>query len=250
LGNSEAQILPGSPNYGEGAKLWKDLLLKNPNNPHWLWNAGKYFMYNDLDLSIDCLRRGKDLDQENAVSWYRQLGQLYKFKMQRSPAEDYQPLAFESLNAYEGAYAAANPQMRIAILSDVAKAAFEAGALDKAAEYANNMLTTTDGYSFNRGDRIYYGNYVLGMIALQKEDIATAEKYLLEAGETSGSPSLNSFGPNMRLARKLLDRGKRETVLAFLKKCSKFWKSSKNKCTLWIQELEAGETPDISSPNY
>jgi hypothetical protein len=47
-------------------------------------------------------------------------------------------------------------------------------------------------------------------------------------------------------AKELLAQGKRDTVLAFLKKCAKFWYKPPSSCNQWIQELEGGRTPDFS----
>jgi hypothetical protein len=49
----------------------------------------------------------------------------------------------------------------------------------------------------------------LGLIAVHKNDIETARRELLESGKTPGSPTLNSFGPNMILAKELLEKGAR-----------------------------------------
>jgi hypothetical protein len=47
-------------------------------------------------------------------------------------------------------------------------------------------------------------------------DIEEAKKQLLLAGKTPSSPQLNSFGPNMILAKELLDKGEKDTVLHYL----------------------------------
>jgi tetratricopeptide (TPR) repeat protein len=243
LGNPEGQLVPGLQNYTKGESLWEEQLIKNPNNIKILRNAGKYIMHSDLDLAISYFKKGKDLDPDNAASWDRELAQFYKLKMIRSSAAESQSLANESLKSFESAYAGSSQLERGFLVPNLAKAALTTGQLEKAAEYAHQMLTTTA--TFNKGDFVYNGNFVLGMIAVKKGDIESAEKYLLEAGETSGSPVLKSFGPNMSLAKELLDRGKKDTVLAFLKKCAKFWNKPPSPCNQWIQELEEGQTPDF-----
>jgi beta-lactamase regulating signal transducer with metallopeptidase domain len=244
LGSPEGQIDIMQPNYAEGARLWKEQLLKRPNDLKILWNAGKYFMHGDLDLAINCYQKGKALDLENAAKWDRQLGQFYKFKMKKGPAGEAPALANEALSSLESAHAESNVMERNALLPDIAKAALAAGDTDKAVNYANQMLAAS-GEGWNKGNMIYYGNFVLGMVAVKNGDLESAEKYLLQAGDTPGSPQLNSFGPNMSLAKELLERGKRDTVLAFLKKCLKFWTISISPCSKWIQQIEEGQMPDF-----
>jgi hypothetical protein len=49
----------------------------------------------------------------------------------------------------------------------------------------------------------------------------------------------------MSLVSELLSRGKRDAVLAFLKKCSKFRTGPNNPCGRWIKDLEEGGIPDF-----
>jgi hypothetical protein len=59
-----------------------------------------------------------------------------------------------------------------------------------------------------------------------------------------GSAVLNSFGPNMLLARKLLDRGEREVVLAYIERCGSFWGHEETR-RRWVEEIGAGKVPDF-----
>ena len=239
LGSPEGQLnLLEDSAYAEGASLWKEQLQLHPNDLRLIWNAGNYFLQRDPDLAISLCKQGKSLDPENAATWDRKLGLLYKLQTRKNPA-----LVNEALNSLENAHAEATTMEKPFLLPEMARAALAAGQLDKAADYANQMLAATG--SWNKGDLIYNGNFVLGMLAVQKGDLDAAGKYLLTAGDTPGSPVLNSFGPNMSLAKELLDRGHRDTVLAFLNKCSKFWNGKTSPCSRWIQEMEEGRTPDF-----
>jgi beta-lactamase regulating signal transducer with metallopeptidase domain len=247
LGAPEGQLDPIQQNYAEAENLWKDQLLKRPNNIKILWNAGRYFSHSDLDFAIQCYQKGKTLDLANASKWDRQIGQFYKLKMIKSPVKQTPALAAEALSSLESAHAESSRIERSALLPDMAKAALAAGDIQKAVIYANQMVDSS-GSDWNKGNMIYYGNYVLGMVAIKNGDMESAEKYLLAAGDTPGSPQLNSFGPNMNLAKELLDRGKKETVLAFLNKCLKFWTIQISPCSKWIRQIEEGQTPDFG-PN-
>ena len=80
-------------------------------------------------------------------------------------------------------------------------------------------------------------------------DIERAKEHLLAAGNTSGSPQLNSFGPNMTLAKELLEQGERDVVLEYFRLCAKFWKSRSHLGTLeeWANQVKAGMVPDFGA---
>jgi hypothetical protein len=186
--------------------------------------------------------------------------------MRQSPESERQAWADESLRSYENAYEESEPPSftsrapgypprtiespsakESSFLPNMAKAALAAGDLNKAEDYAIEMLALEDSVqNWLTGNLIYFGNYVLGMIEVRNGHLEAAGEYLLAAGDTPGSPQLNSFGPNMSLAKELLDRGERDVVLAFLKKCLKFWSIETSPCSRWIQEMEEGKTPDFS----
>ncbi|MEO0733370.1 MAG: hypothetical protein AAFZ52_11085 [Bacteroidota bacterium] len=62
-----------------------------------------------------------------------------------------------------------------------------------------------------------------GLIALERGDVTTAKLELLKSAKVPKSPVLWSFGPNMELAKALLEKGQRKTVLRFLEMIKKFW---------------------------
>jgi hypothetical protein len=68
---------------------------------------------------------------------------------------------------------------------------------------------------------------------------------LLKAGATPGSPQLNSFGPNMALAKELLDKGEREAVLEYFTLCSKFW--DRDELKEWMALVKDGVTPKFGA---
>jgi hypothetical protein len=135
-------------------------------------------------------------------------------------------------------------------LSEVAAAAFDAEDYDKAETYANELLSDASRYQtdWNYGGAIFYGNLMLGKVALKRDNnISQAESYLLAAGRTPGSPMLNSFGPNMTLARDLLVAGERDAVLDFMDECRKFWKAHEDKLSDWKNTIQRGGVPEFGS---
>ena len=58
---------------------------------------------------------------------------------------------------------------------------------------------------------------------------------------------MNSFGPNMSLARDLLEKGERETVLQYFELCRKFWKMGQRNLDQWTEDVKAGRTPEFGA---
>jgi hypothetical protein len=130
---------------------------------------------------------------------------------------------------------------RATLLPRTAKAALEAGANDKARLYAEEALQLA---KVNSGEAVFYCNLVLGRLALLDGDIPKAEQYLLLSGQTEGHGTLDTFGPNMSLARELLKRSRKETVLKYLDECKAFWTYDQgNMLAKWRGEVERDSMP-------
>jgi hypothetical protein len=140
---------------------------------------------------------------------------------------------------------ASTEQNRFYALDDVAKESFEVGKIDDAKNYATELLALASKFQgdWNYGNAIQDGNLVLGRIAVRDGRIEEAKKYLLEAGKSPGSPVMDSFGPNMSLAKDLLEKGEQDTVLQYFDLCRKFWKDDDGKLDQWSDEVKADKIP-------
>jgi len=157
----------------------------------------------------------------------------------------------EALSNLEKTLPPADSKERFFKLSQVAAAAYDAGNYDKAQAYANELLSDANQYqgNWNYGNAIFYGNLMLGRVALKRDNnTSAAESYLLAAGRTPGSPQLNSFGPNMILAQDLLKQGERDVVLDFIDEWGKFWKADNGRLSEWKNSIDQNETPNFA-PN-
>lgn len=134
---------------------------------------------------------------------------------------------------------------KIYLMTMAAPTAFEAGETEKARDYAQGILDHAAKMKkdWNTGNEIHVGNLVLGRIALAAGDVEKAKQFLLEAGKTPGSPQLDSFGPNMLLAKELLAKGERDTVIAYLDLCANFWEDYRPTLDKWKTQVTKGETP-------
>jgi hypothetical protein len=134
-------------------------------------------------------------------------------------------------------------------LTDLSAAALSAGELEKANTYALDLLKQAPAHKkdWNYGNAIHVGSLVLGRIAFLSGDINTAKQYLIDAGRTPGSPQLDTFGPNMRLAKELLEKGEREVVIQYFDLCAKFWENHNGRLERWKTIVKQGGVPDFGA---
>ena len=132
-------------------------------------------------------------------------------------------------------------------LGDAAKAAVWSGHVGEARQYAEELKALTPNYkgNWNYGNAIHDYNLVLGSIALGSGDVNGSKRFLFAAGRTPGSPQLDSFGPNMSLAKALLIVGERQTVIEYFDLCREFW--PREELLTWKKEVEAGNIPDFGA---
>ena len=138
---------------------------------------------------------------------------------------------------------------RFYALDDAAKESFDVGKLDEANQYATELLKLAPNFqsNWNYGNAIQDGNLVLGRIAVRAGRIDDAKNYLIAAGNSPGSPQMNSFGPNMSLAKDLLQNGERGAVLQHFELCRKFWKMDYGALNQWRDEVKDGKMPDFGA---
>jgi outer membrane lipoprotein-sorting protein len=144
--------------------------------------------------------------------------------------------------------AARDAEERFYPLDELAKAAFEIRKFDEARQYAREALRLAPHYRghWSYGSAIHDGHMVLGRLALLRGDVTTARRELLEAGKTPGGPSLDTDGPNMSLAKDLLEIGEADVVREYLCECASFWKRPQI-LDGWIAAIDHDEVPDFGA---
>lgn len=117
--------------------------------------------------------------------------------------------------------------------------------LDQAKQTAERALVLADLFNsnWNYGNAIHNSNVVLGIVALDSGDTDSAKRHLQRAGSTPGSPQLGSFGPNMRLAKRLLEVGEFESVGKYFDQCESFWKNGGEWLRIWKLKLANHQVP-------
>ncbi len=158
------------------------------------------------------------------------------------------------LGAYTVGAAVGSPYARLLGLRGAGERALANGDTEDAELLAKELLELAERYrdDWYYGNALHHGHQILGHVHLKRGDPGAAERELLKAGQTPGSPQLNSFGPNLTLARDLLREGRREAVLEYLELCRGFWCQvsalSETRLDCWIEEIRNGAVPDFG-PN-
>lgn len=58
---------------------------------------------------------------------------------------------------------------------------------------------------------------------------------------------MNSFGPNMQLAKALLKKDERDVVLEYFQRCGTFWKMGETRLAAWTESVKKGEIPEFGA---
>ena len=133
-------------------------------------------------------------------------------------------------------------------IEDLATTVYEKGDHDRATTLIKEYLELASTYrcNWNYGNAIHNSNRILGFIALKSNDVSGAANYLIEAGKSTGSPQLDSFGPNLDLANELLLLGETEAVVNYLLGVRKFWDGKKTIIDEWVQKIRAGDEVQLN----
>lgn len=168
-------------------------------------------------------------------------------EMKTSPMPD---AVREMVRAGADLQSAKNEYERWLALGNVALWQVDAGALHLSRAYAEELLATAERFrsDWNYGNALHKAHLAMGRVDLRQGNRVGAKQHLLEAGRTPGSPQLNTFGPNMILAKELLQWGERDAVLEYLDLCQKFWKMDMGALDAWRRVIKEGQVPNFG-PN-
>ncbi len=155
-----------------------------------------------------------------------------------------------TMKIVQGDLSAATTEIeRFCALNRAAKNALKAGKTAEARKLADELALLAPKYpnDWNYGNAIQDANQVLGRIALAAGNVAEAKKRLLASADNKGSPQMNSFGPNMQLAKDLLAKGEKDVVLEYFTRCGRFWKMGAERLAAWTAAVKKGETPEFGA---
>jgi hypothetical protein len=132
-------------------------------------------------------------------------------------------------------------------LGDGVQAAYERANDVDLAERAKEWLELAAVYrcNWNYGNAIHDGNRYLGLASLRAGKVDEAANFLVLASKSTGSPQLDTFGPELNLADALLKRGKTQAVTEYLQGIHQFWGMDNGQVDRWIAAINKGERPEL-----
>lgn len=158
------------------------------------------------------------------------------------------PLPTSSVPSASGGVVAATPDERepAELLSQAVKALEEGDEQQarRCAETALEMVRSTSPVRV-QAEVVHGCEGVLGHLALARGDRAQACVHLRRSADVAGSPRLETFGPEMSLARALIEAGERDAVLDYLERCRRFWKMGHALLDAWEADLFEGRMPNF-----
>jgi hypothetical protein len=234
--------------FEEAKQLWLKQLDVYKGNLVVLSNAIDFFLLPDRALAEKLLRQAAAAEPNDA-QWPRRLGELYLLRLTPAQGETRRNLGALASAQFELAYKLTSDDLaKRYLLIALAKSAFEAGEIEQAGSWAVQLLSqgNADSKDWNYGNAIHQGHIILGRIALLSGNLGEAKEHLIAAGDTPGSPQLNSFGPNMTLAKELLEKGERDAVIRYFQLCANFWKKH-SELDGWTATVRGGGIPNFGA---
>jgi hypothetical protein len=128
------------------------------------------------------------------------------------------------------------------------ESAYLAGNDDQVKSLATEYLELSSTYrcNWNFGNAVHDANRYLGLVSLRNGHAEQAAAFLELSGKTPGSPQLDSFGPDLDLADRLLKRGQIKPVEQYLKDIRVFWKHGDGQIDRWLAAIARGERPTLN----
>lgn len=229
----------------DGKRAYLAHLEEEPNNLTLLGLAADFLSRSDRALTIELLQRAQSLDEANAL-WARKLGLHHYFNSRRGSEQSKVESAKRSVEQYARMLELTDGDPYGGSLEYAAKAALVAGDYERARYFAEVMLRQEPS-GWDYASNVHYGNITLGRIALSEGNVKQARSFLIRAGAAPESPKLRLIGPDTILAKELLQRGERKTVLRYLDQCATFWERGRDILEEWKVLVRAGRIPDSSS---
>ena len=191
-------------------------------------------------LAETLFQRAISLEPQKA-QWHGALAGHYTRQYQPATGETRATLIRKAMAEYDR-QAAMDP----ATVEDqsYARTAIDGGDLDKATTAAKHCLAEAPTQTL-KYVAVHQCNLILGRVALRRGDLKGAGEYLLAAAQIEGQGALSSFGPNMALAKELLEKDQRDVVLEYFRLCAKFWSFDRGQLDKWTAQVKAGQIPEF-----
>lgn len=135
-------------------------------------------------------------------------------------------------------------------IHDKIDAAVTAERWQDAQKFANRYLLKAERNQddWNYGNAIHEAHTALGLAALAEGSVDTAIYHLERAGETPGSPQLDTFGPDSRLASALVAQGAHDAAADWVLAVGEYW-HTEDACKQEYVQLRAEHVRNGGSMN-
>lgn len=241
----------------QAEELWEEKLKINPDNAKIILNAAHFLRFQNALRAEQLFCKGQSLEPDNP-EWLIERARLLKkpHKVQKNLVDSQRSdrLAYDLLQkAFD---LEKEDKNRFYLFDDLARAAFDAEDFVNARKYAEDCISSAYQYkkNWNYGNAVHHGNLLLGRLALKEGNLDEARERLLKAAREipNGSPKLSTFGPNMTLAKELLELGEKEIVLQYFELCEKFWNGDiqKREMSKWKEVVNSGNIPNFGGNLY
>lgn len=202
-----------------------------------------------LALSEKYLQRAADLDP---LHYSFGLGHMYSMRADADETATPEQRATLKKKALGLEYAALerNPDAGPIMMNEVCRVALEVNDVAKAQSCAERMLARAEALKEPHGvsgDDLNKAHNFVGRVALRKGDLKKAKQELLAAGNVPGDGTLTSFGPNMALAKDLLEKGEHEVVFQYFELCEKIWPYGSRQLAAWKLAVQRDELPQFGA---
>ncbi len=224
-------IPPDEGACAHAGQLWRAHVEAQPKDALVLAHAARFFSQLDRPFAEGLWYRLQLVDKARWESM------TLDYPVHASPSPE--PPSQEEL---ERALAEAEePEDQRWVLAQLVQAAFESGDADRARTGAVALLAREAEAA--DGDSLHLGHTVLGHLALAAGEVDAAKRHLLASVAVAPTARLESFGPDMSLAARLLAHGERACVREALSRARALWKMGQARLWAWEEALRVGERP-------
>jgi len=160
--------------------------------------------------------------------------------------------AYQKLNFAKEDLAADDPPLRDGALKKLGYAAIDASEWELAKKTAAELLASTEKKPYiglDPGALRHSALTIRGLAELGQGSLVVAEKTLVDSMKVRGEIMIRNNGPNFRLAKDLLAKGRKQAVDQFLVLVGEsVWRDSA-KAAEWRKDLAAGKEIDFGRYN-
>lgn len=222
-------------------RTWRNHMEASPRNTRILVHAARFFGQMDRPFAEQIRYRLQLIDPPRFAEF------ALDFPLPGANAAQAEPAEVAGVDHSSGVNVVTPGASGPSRLLQDAIEALQSGDYDHARDCALAALAAAESTEPGRtnGELVHGAQSVLGHLALIDGDRAQACAHLRASTDVSGSPRLETFGPEMSLARALIEAGERDAVLDYLERCRRFWKMGHALLDAWEADLFEGRMPNF-----